>query len=912
MSYTFSTDFRGQKIIFELVKYTPNAERIFTKNPNGKSYLHFVESGGGTRHDHYIAKGSLENIHGVLVGFEAPENATVNFIQTPKGLHIYSVTNGNFLRMADQKRGNLTKNKLEKLNLLSLYNIGSLNFVVPSTPVKGFMKPVSKRKNKDLEDILTFKVHSKNQSKLVDVSGGQYRLNDPEKFTLAGLHFRVRYGAIERKLPFQIRLNHFQLEKYPGSESASSYASEITVLDRKKSFDYRIFMNHILDYKGFRFFQSSYDITPTYQETRLSVNHDFWGTKITYVGYFFLFLGLILSMLTKNTRFAYLRKQLKKIRSQKINVTVIVFLSGILGLKAQVQIPTHEATPLKKHSHTAQKTNGNITAAPIKRLTEKEIDSLIKKNTISKKHAEKFSRLIIQDAGGRMKPVHTFASELLRKVSKKENFRGLNASQTLLSIMQYPFFWYQVPVIAIDRSAREYLQKKLTLAKKQKYACLLDFVDKHGNYIISPQIEEIQKKNIRSDVEKKLLAIDRRIGLLYQAISGSVFRFFPIPKHVENKWIARSEMDTHNLSGIDSIFVRQVLPVYRQTLFISQRKNDYTKADEILDGIANFQKKHGAAVHPSKKKIDLEITYNKYDVFKRLYYLLMLTSVVMLLFVFVNIFRAKKIWRFLIRACTVFILICFVAHTAGLIARAFISGHAPWSNGYESIIYVAWATLFFGLVFGRKSALTIAATTFIASMILMIAHWNWTDPEIANLPPVLNSYWLMIHVAIIVGSYGPLSLSMMIGLMNLLLYILLTKKNKQKITLHLKELTIINEMSMVVGVTMLTIGNFLGAMWANESWGRYWGWDPKETWALISIMIYAFILHLRLIPKFKSMFLFNVCSVISFSSIMMTYFGVNFYLSGKHSYASGEQIITPNFVFYTVGIITIFIILAYF
>jgi cytochrome c-type biogenesis protein CcsB len=225
---------------------------------------------------------------------------------------------------------------------------------------------------------------------------------------------------------------------------------------------------------------------------------------------------------------------------------------------------------------------------------------------------------------------------------------------------------------------------------------------------------------------------------------------------------------------------------------------------------------------------------------------------------------------------------------------------------------VAWATQFFGLIFGRKSALTMASTAFVAGMILMIAHWNWMDPAIANLQPVLDSYWLMIHVAVIVGSYGPFSIGMIIGVVSLLLMIIASSKNKKKIKLQIKELTVINELTLTIGLIMLTIGNFLGGMWANESWGRYWGWDPKETWALISIMVYAFVIHMRLIPGLRGPWIFNFMSVVAFGSIMMTYFGVNFYLSGLHSYASGDKIITPNFVYYSILIISILGLASYF
>ena len=254
----------------------------------------------------------------------------------------------------------------------------------------------------------------------------------------------------------------------------------------------------------------------------------------------------------------------------------------------------------------------------------------------------------------------------------------------------------------------------------------------------------------------------------------------------------------------------------------------------------------------------------------------------------------------------------FIAMTAGLIMRWYISGHAPWSDAYESIVYVAWATVFFGLAFGRKSNLTVASTAFVAAILLWVAHQNWLDPSIANLQPVLDSYWLMIHVAVIVASYGPFTLGMILGAVALLLMILTNTKNKPRMDLNIKEVTIINEMALTVGLVMLTIGNFLGGQWANESWGRYWGWDPKETWALISIMIYAFVIHVRLIPGMRSRWLFNVLALFAYASIMMTYFGVNFYLTGLHSYASGDVPVTPRFVWYIVIFALLLSVLAYF
>jgi cytochrome c-type biogenesis protein CcsB len=218
----------------------------------------------------------------------------------------------------------------------------------------------------------------------------------------------------------------------------------------------------------------------------------------------------------------------------------------------------------------------------------------------------------------------------------------------------------------------------------------------------------------------------------------------------------------------------------------------------------------------------------------------------------------------------------------------------------------------FGIIFGRKSYFTLASATFVSSIMLYVASLNWLDPSIANLQPVLDSYWLMIHVAVIVGSYGPFAIGMILGVVVLLLTIMANKKNKKAFSRKLEELTIVNELSLTIGLVMLTIGNFLGGMWANESWGRYWGWDPKETWALISIIIYTAVLHLRIVPKLSNKWLFNLMSIISFSAIMMTYFGVNFYLVGLHSYASGDKVVSPDFIYYSIIFVTLLGLISYF
>jgi cytochrome c-type biogenesis protein CcsB len=523
---------------------------------------------------------------------------------------------------------------------------------------------------------------------------------------------------------------------------------------------------------------------------------------------------------------------------------------------------------------------------------------------VDAKHAESFNKLVIQDAGGRMKPAHTFASELVRKVSKTENFKEMEPSQVLLSIIENPRLWYEVPVIYLEKGNLE-IRKIIGVADTAKYAALSDFITPVGIYKIKEKVAEAQKKKEKNKFEKDLIKIDRRIGLLYSAIGGGILKIYPIPGDENNTWVSQPETSEANFTGTDSVFVRQSLPVYIQFLQKAKKTNDYTEANKILDGIKKFQLKFGGEVIPTEKEVNLEISYNKIQPFQQLAKYYGFASLFLILFVIWQIFNSKKWINTVVKVLIAIVIGLFVFHTLGLISRWYISGNAPWSNAYESIIYVAWATMLFGLFFGRKSALTLTATTFLTAIILAFAHQNWLDPEIANLQPVLNSWWLLVHVSIIVASYGPFSLGMILGIFALFLMAFTNEKNKKKMDLNIKEITIINEMAVTIGLIMLTIGNFLGGMWANESWGRYWGWDPKETWALISIMVYAFVLHMRLIPGLRGRFTFNLWSVIAYASIMMTYFGVNFYLSGLHSYASGDRVITPTSIYYAIGFVTI-------
>jgi len=883
-NFQWKNDFNGQEFTLSYVDFIEGATEGLVLDENGERYLKIVEAGDGNRHDHYLKEGDIANIHNILFTLNRPQEGAIN-IRFEEGMYtIESPFSGQFMRMADQFQGNLTADEISPLELRSLYSLPNFQFVIPEPALRGRFDIVKADPQSGVQqNALLLEVSSMGEASKVTLLGGKGFTADPKKISVGGLDFYLQYGSLPLELPFSIRLNDFIAEKYPGTEkSYASFMSKITV-EESPPFDYDIYMNHILDHKGYRFFQASFD--PDEKGTILSVNHDWWGTWITYIGYFLLYLSMIGIFFIGKTRFKELAKTLDKIQKQKKKLALMLLLISTTFAQGQLIEQPHRNTI--------------------------DFDSIIQADAFSKEHAEMFGSLIIQDAGGRMKPANTFSSELLRKVSKSDTYNGLNADQVLLSILNSPVVWYNVPIIYLKRG-NDSLRNLISVPKTAKYAALLSFFDQEGNYKLASPLEEAYRAAVPNQFQKDFIELDRRVNLLYSALEGKIMRIFPVPNDENNRWVSYPELTENRFQGQDSLYVHNILPLYFQSLRLAKQDGNYAQAENLLESVHGFQKKFGSSVMPSKEKVKAEIRYNKYDIFKRLYSGYIYVGTLFFLILIFQIFYNTKGIRALVIGFRGMLLFLFVLHTLGLIARWYISGHAPWSDAYESMIYVAWATQFFGLVFGRKSDLTMASTAFVAGMILMIAHWNWMDPAIANLVPVLDSYWLMIHVAVIVGSYGPFALGMIIGAVALLLMILSSEANKKRIQLQIKELTVINELALTVGLIMLTIGNFLGGMWANESWGRYWGWDPKETWALISIMVYAFVIHMRLIPGLRSPWLFNLMSILAFASILMTYFGVNFYLVGLHSYASGDKIITPSFVYYALVIVAVLGTISYF
>ena len=861
------------------------AKEVIKPDSKGSLLFKLVEAGESGREEHFLKEGEVQNIHNTLFALNFPTKGAINITITDGIATIETPFEGNFMRMADKLQGKVAKDIVQPLMMRSLYSIGDMRIVFPDPAIKGIIgyDATNDYKAKEHTDALTVKLTAEGQEKSITLLGSKGTVGQSQTVKIGKIDYTFFYGTKLHTLPFSIKLNDFIAQKYPGTEkSYSAFESQVTVQNNSEVFDSRIFMNNILDYEGYRFFQSSFD--PDEKGTVLSVSHDFWGMVITYLGYFMLYFAMMAILFTKYSRFADLKRKLEVVKTKKANLAIGLLLFFSFGAFAQ----NHSKPQL---------------------LTEKQLDSILEKRKVSEEHAAKFGRLIIQDAGGRMKPINTFSSELLRKVSHSDTYKGMNSDQVFLSMTQAGTIWIRVPLIYI-KSGNDSIRKIIGIDATKKYASFMDFFDSSGNYKLSPYLESAYKAANPNQFEKDFKETDKKVNLMDSALSGTILKIFPIPDDPNNKWVSYPELSKVGLKGMAATYTQNILQLYFSALEKASVTSNYSDANGLLESMNGFQKKYGSKVLPSDKKITSEILYNKYDVFQKLPYWYIYASILMLLFTILNIFKERKSLNYLVNGMHVIVGLLFALHTFGLMARWYISGHAPWSNAYESIIYVAWATMFFGLAFDRKSKLTVASSAFVAAMILTAAYMNWIDPEIGNLQPVLNSYWLMIHVAIIVASYGPFALGMILGVVSLILILFTTEKNKEKMKLNIKEITYINEMALTIGLIMLTIGNFLGGQWANESWGRYWGWDPKETWALISIMVYAFVIHARYVPALRGKWIFNLMSIFAFLSILFTYFGVNFHLVGLHSYASGEAH-SLNWIWYSLVVITLFGAITY-
>ncbi|EAJ1901271.1 cytochrome C biogenesis protein [Campylobacter jejuni] len=901
-----------------------NAHYTYKENNNSDPLLVLMLSQKGSQGvDVKFEKGEVKNIEGVNFAF-MNDNVKAPFVKIDENLTLSSSENLHFLSMLDGQNLDLKIGEKANTKERRLYEIKDISFVVKAASLhaqealEGSNRPQDEsfwlwfksawlevgrtmlistfgepqnwknslllhfkdfalsNENKNLEltgsNALKLELSYKNESKEFYI----FEYNKPIMIELAGQKFFISWALSYEQLPFDIYLRDFVLDRYPGSMSPASYASEITVKNNNENFDYRIFMNNVLDYDGYRFYQSSYDQDE--KGTVLSVNKD-PGKIPTYIGYFLLCLGMFMNFLNPHSRFRTLARLINKDTLKHTSVIISILLLSFGSEKT-----------------FAQDLNSTL---PV----------------VNTNHAKALATLIVQkSADGRMVPFDTLSREILEKIHQSDSYKGQNSNAVMLSMLVDVDKWQMEPFILMpqNQAVRDAIANILEIPSA-KYISYKDFFDENNRYKLQKYVENANRKNpnARGVFDKEIIKLDERANVVNLVFSGELFKFIPVQNNPNNVWLAPFSAVT-TLKGDEGHIVLALIQNYFSAVENAFKDGNWTRADEGLKFIKEYQEKIGYKVMPSKTKVEMEIFSNKAEIFVKLAPVYLIAGFLLLILVFSKMVVPNLKISFIFKVVYVLNVLAFVIHTVGLGLRAYLSGHAPWSNGYESMVYIAWALSLSGIFFSRKSPIALSLTSILSGVVLMVAHLSEMNPQITNLVPVLNSYWLSIHVSVITASYGFLGLCALLGIFTLFLMCFLKKDGKYNLNIlrNITEATRINEMAMIFGLCLLTVGNFLGAIWANESWGRYWSWDSKETWALVSILVYAAILHLRMIPKYCNQFVFALWSMFAYWVIIMTYFGVNYFLTGLHSYAAGEAAQIPNYVYWGFALMVVLALFA--
>jgi cytochrome c-type biogenesis protein CcsB len=856
----------GRKYELILAKIIPNASEVVTDTPEGEPIVSMLVTKNMMSSEAItLKKGDIKTSEGISFGFASLQPADINISLDSGRFFVLSRFNMGEMNMTTQQVTSPEPGKKIELRKMQVLTLGDIKIVPQQISASGIIDAVGMKTEEQTTGLSAFIFHliSGKKSETVYLWDREGEKAASSSYELDGNTVELSYGSKATALPFSIKLNKFILERYPGSSSPSGYKSDVVLLDKKENIEkpFMIFMNNILKYRGYRFYQSSFDRDE--KGTLLSVNHDMAGMMVTYTGYGLLFIFIILSLINKSSLFNNINAGHwnSSIRKTIPAFLLILFLSGLSGIDAQKLVP-------------------------------------------DKSIAAEFGKVLVQDQKGRTKPLFTLSNDILRKVTRENEFEGLTSMQVFLGLYFDFNDWKDVPLIRISNSE---IQSKLGISGK--FASFTDLVNLNGNsYKISGEVNEAYSKapSERSKTDKELMKIDERVNIVYMIYKGDFMKLFPLKDGTHN-WGSPLEAVQKASGKEDSVYLSSIVPILSEALHTSNTAT----VRQVSESIAGYQKRFSQYSLPSESKTNAELLYYKLGIFERLFPFYTTLGLVMLIGLITMVIRGKKGTSLLVKTLGWLLFAGFMFHTLGLGLRWYVAGHAPMSNGYESMTFISWAIILAGFIFSRKSAFALSAAAVLAGMTLMVAHMSFMDPEITNLVPVLKSYWLTLHVSIIVSSDGFLAVGAILSLINLILLSLSNDKNRERISDTIDELTVINFKTLTIGLYLLTIGTFLGAVWANESWGRYWGWDPKETWSLITIIIYSIVIHSRRIPGMKDIFTFNLISLFAFSSVLMTYFGVNYYLSGMHSYASGDSVPVPSFVYITVILLAALSFLAY-
>lgn len=651
-----------------------------------------------------------------------------------------------------------------------------------------------------------------------------------------------------RQLPFSIHLKDFKIQYYPGTQSPMDYMSFIEI----DGMGFQVSMNHIARHEGYRLYQSGYDNDG--EGTYLNICHDPWGIGVTYTGYALLLLSMILFLTSPHESFRRLLCHPQFHRGKTFCIAALPFCLFV-------------------NSGTAAETIDRSFSESTKTETPK---------VLPQKVAAQFGKLHVL-WNGRICPVQTLARDFTTKLYGYPAYAGYSAEQILTGWIFYPSSWSRQPMIRIKGEAKN----RIGLTKK--YTSWQELNDLQAGTKITNVLSTPENNHAphpltteEANIRKSLDEAGEKYNLIVSLLSGRMLKIYPARPDsslaTSLRWFGQGDNLPLELPEEQWIFIKKSMDYVGELV----QKRDYAEVSNVLDKISRYQQQQGGKELPSDRRFRAELLYNTLQ-HTRLLAMLFLTLGlgISLLHIIGQIHILPRL-RTITIGSNVFIIAAILYLTFITVLRGYIGGHIPLANGYETMQFLALCTLILTLLLHRRFTLALPFGLLFCGLTLLVSMLGESNPQITPLMPVLASPLLSLHVAVIMLAYSLLAFTMF----NALTALILRRANLHGAEQQLLQLQLVSRLLLIPALFLLATGIFIGAIWANVSWGRYWGWDPKEVWALITLLVYSLALHSESLPCFRRPLFFHWFMLIAFLTVLMTYFGVNYLLGGMHSYAN--------------------------
>ncbi len=639
--------------------------------------------------------------------------------------------------------------------------------------------------------------------------------------------------GISHQLPFSITLNQFEIIYYKGTLAPMDFISHISVADKDchRQIQGKVSMNHIFSYQHYRFYQSGY--SEDNEGSVFSVSHDPYGIGITYAGYTLLLLSTVFFFFSPQSRFRQLLKSPLLHRSLTVILLLFAFSLNSNFLKAN---------------------------SPSPKVLPREV-------------AEHFGDLYIL-YNNRICPLQTFARDFTIKLYGSSSYKGLTPEEVLTGWLFYYDSWKNEPIIRIKSN-----EARKLLEIEGNYARLKDYISTINEYKLEKMMNHIRSGEQVTD-KRGIEEADEKFNIINLVCTGAMMKIFPC-RNIAGKtleWYSQSDQLPQDMDNDKWVFIRKSMS-YVNEMIVMKKYND---ACLLLEKIKKYQQKECDGLLPADNKFKAEKIYNQFDYSKSVAMACICIGLICFIYYCHCMASQKRTSRKAIIILNILLWIVFTYLSAAICLRGYVSNHLPLSNGFETMQFMAWCTLLLTFLLQRKFAMLLPFGFLFCGLTLMVSMLGESNPQITQLMPVLQSPLLSIHVVVIMIAYSLLAFIMLNGVTAVILH-----QSQKECKEQIERLQIISQIILYPAIFLLAIGIFIGAVWANVSWGRYWGWDPKEVWALITMLVYALALHPRSLPWFHRTMFFHVFCITAFITVLITYFGVNFLLGGMHSYANG-------------------------